>query len=57
MTNAFCKEEIIVGEVVREAMSWQTDEPIRACMQLADVLQEMRSKNAESTAPVESMED
>lgn len=46
MSEAFFMEEGFVSEALAEMMCWQTDEPIRASMRVAGVLEESRSKNA-----------
>jgi hypothetical protein len=43
-TGVFLKEEVFVDEAMQELMTWQTDEPIRANMRVAAVVQETGSR-------------
>jgi hypothetical protein len=48
MTGVLTREENLVDEAVQELMSWQTDEPIRANMWVAAVLEETSLSQGDS---------
>jgi hypothetical protein len=48
MTGALTREENLVDKAVQELMSWQTDEPTRANMRVAAVLEETSLSQGDS---------